>query len=195
MGRTTGTVAVAMAVAMAMAALTASPAGAESGLYLGASVGRTTLAIDDVDLDLESFDFEADDTAYKVIVGYRLLGFLAVEGSYIDFGSLSDSIDTIEGTASLEAELTGFDAVAMGMLPLGIADLFVKAGVVVWDADLRSALGELSVEESDSGTDLVYGAGAQVRFKGLAVRAEIEFFDVADADNLYLITVGATYTF
>ncbi|MCU0304369.1 MAG: porin family protein [Thermoanaerobaculales bacterium] len=193
MGRTTGTAAVAMAVAMA--ALTASPAGAESGLYLGASVGRTTLAIDDVDLDLESFDFEADDTAYKVIVGYRLLGFLAVEGSYIDFGSLSDSIDTIEGTASLEAELTGFDAVAMGMLPLGIADLFVKAGVVVWDADLRSALGELSVEESDSGTDLVYGAGAQVRFKGLAVRAEIEFFDVADADNLYLITVGATYTF
>lgn len=193
MRRTTGTAAVAIAVAMA--ALTASPAGAESGLYLGASVGRTTLAIDDVDLDLESFDFEADDTAYKVIVGYRLLGFLAVEGSYIDFGSLSDSIDTIEGTASLEAELTAFDAVAIGMLPLGIADLFVKAGVVVWDADLRSALGELSVEESDSGTDLVYGAGAQVRFKGLAVRAEIEFFDVADADNLYLISVGATYTF
>jgi hypothetical protein len=195
MRRTTGGAAVALAMTVMAAALAASPAGAESGLYLGASVGQTTLEIDEVDLDLGSFDFEADDTAYKVVVGYRLLGFFAVEGSYIDFGSLSDQVDTIEGTASLEAELTAFDAVAMGMLPLGIADLFVKAGVVAWEADFSSALGELSEHESDSGTDLVYGAGAQVRFKSLAVRAEVEFFDVSDADNLYLISVGATYTF
>jgi OOP family OmpA-OmpF porin len=173
----------------------AGPVSAKSGFYVGGSLGQTTLKIDNLDLDLEQFDFSDSDTSYKVIAGYRFMGFFAVEASYLDFGSLADSVDTIEGTVGVRADLTGFDAVAMGMLPLGLADLFAKAGFVSWDADIRTAFGEIVELDTDSGTDMVYGIGAQLRFRGLAVRAEVEYFDIADADSVYLVSLGATFTF
>jgi OmpA-OmpF porin, OOP family len=175
--------------------LAAGPVSAKNGFYVGGSFGQTTLKINDIDLDLEQFDYKADSTSYKIILGYRFMGFLAVEGSYIDFGTLSDSMETIEGNVRVENDLKGFDAFAMGMLPLGIVDIFAKVGFVSWDSDISAALGEIIELDTDSGTDLVYGIGAQVRFKGLAVRAELEYFDIADADSLYLISLGATFTF
>jgi hypothetical protein len=182
-------------VAVAFLVLAAEPASAKNGFYVGGSFGRATLKINDLNLDVEEFDYKADSTSYKIIFGYRFMGFLAVEGNYIDFGSLSDSIDTIEGTVGVNTDLKGFDASAMGMLPLGIADIFAKVGFVSWNADIRAAIGEIVELDTNSGTDLVFGIGAQVRFKGLAVRAEVEYFDIADADSVYLISLGATFTF
>lgn len=181
--------------ALVVLILAAGPVSAKNGFYVGGSFGQTNLKINDLNLDLEEFDFKADSTSYKIILGYRFMGFLAVEASYIDFGKLSDSIDTIEGTVSVDNDLKGIDAFAMGMLPLGIADLFAKIGFVSWDSDIRAAIGSISELDTDSGTDMVYGIGAQLRFKGLAVRAEVEYFDIADADSLYLISLGATFTF
>jgi len=173
----------------------AQPASAKNGFYVGGSIGYTSLTINDLDLDLESFDYSGDDTSYKIIAGYRFMGFLAVEGSYVDFGTLSDSANTVEGPVSVRTDLTGFDAFAMGMLPLGIADIFAKVGVASWDADITAAVRDIIDSTSDSGTDMVFGLGAQVRFKGLAVRGEFEYFDIADTDNLYMLSVGATFTF
>jgi len=184
-----------LVVAVVMLVFAAAPADAKNGVYVGASVGQTTLKIDELDIDPETFDYKADSTTTKFFLGYRLMGFFAVEGSYIDFGSLSDST-TVDGEpVNLETDLKGYDICAMGMLPLGIADIFIKGGVVSWDADIRAAFGEIIEYDGESGTDMVYGLGAQVRFKGLAVRAEFEYFDIADADSVYLISVGASYTF
>ena len=183
---------VVMAVVLVLATV---PVEAENGVYIGASVGQTTLEIDDLDLDIDTFDYKADSTTTKFFLGYRFMAFFAVEGSYIDFGNLSDST-TVDGEpVSLETDLTGFDLCAMGMMPLGIADIFIKGGVVSWDADIRAAFNEIIEYDGDSGTDMVYGVGAQVRFKGLAVRAELEYFDIADADSVYLISAGASFTF
>lgn len=181
------------AVVLVLAA--SAPVEAKNGLYVGGSLGRTSLEITGLDLDIEEFDYKADSTTFKVFAGYRFLGFFAVEGSYVDFGSLSDSINTVEGRIGVSTDLKGFDACAMGMLPLGIADLFVKGGFVSWDADIRTAVHDIVEHDSDSGTDMVYGIGAQVRFAGLAVRGELEYFDIADADSVYLISVGASFTF
>jgi len=181
--------------AVAVLILAAGPVSAKNGFYVGGSFGQTTLKINDLNLNLEEFDYKADSTSYKIILGYRFMGFLAVEGSHIDFGKLSDSLDTTEGNVRVENDLKGFDAFAMGMLPLGIADIFAKVGFVSWDSDIRAAFGEIIELDTRSGTDLVYGMGAQVRFKGLAVRAELEYFDIADADSVYLISLGATFTF
>lgn len=175
--------------------LAAGPASAKNGFYVGGSFGQTSLKINDLDLDLESFDYSASSTSYKVIVGYRFMGFFAVEGSYVDFGRLSDSTSATGEPASVQADLKGYDAFAMGMVPLGIVDIFAKLGFVSWDADIRSAIGDIIALDTDSGTDLVYGLGAQVRFKGLAVRGELEYFDIADADSVYLLSIGATFTF
>jgi hypothetical protein len=175
--------------------LAAGPVSAKNGFYVGGSFGQTSLTINDLDLDLESFDYKANTTSYKVIVGYRLMGFFAVEGSYVDFGKLKDSSSASDEPISIQTDLNGFDAFAMGMLPLGIVDIFAKFGFVSWDADIRSAIGEIIALDTDSGTDMVFGLGAQVRFKGLAVRGEVEYFDIADADSVYLISLGATFTF
>lgn len=173
----------------------AGPASAKNGFYVGGSFGQTTLKIDNLSLDLNEFDYKADSTSYKIILGYRFMGFLAVEGSYLDFGQLKDSYDGEDDPVGIGTDLKGFDAFAMGMLPLGIADLFAKVGLVSWDADIQAAIGSIVEFDTESGTDLVFGIGAQLRFKGLAVRAELEYFDISEADSVYLISVGATYTF
>ena len=181
--------------ALAVALAVAGPVSAKNGFYLGASLGQASLKIDDLELELEAFDYKDDTTSYKIIAGYRFMGFLAVEGSFVDFGNFKDGTQGEGEPVSLETKLKGFDAFAMGMLPLGIADLFVKVGVVSWDADITRAIGEITSFGSDSGTDMVYGLGAQVRFKGLAVRGEVEYFDIAETDSVYLISLGATFTF
>ena len=181
--------------ALAVALAVAGPVSAKNGFYLGASLGQASLKIDDLELELEAFDYKDDTTSYKIIAGYRFMGFLAVEGSFVDFGNFKDGTQGEGEPVSLETKLKGFDAFAMGMLPLGIADLFVKVGVVSWDADITRAIGEITSFGSDNGTDMVYGLGAQVRFKGLAVRGEVEYFDIAEADSVYLISLGATFTF
>lgn len=184
-----------LAGAVLILILAAGPASAKNGFYVGGSFGQTSLKINDLDLDLESFDYSASTTSYKVIVGYRFMGFFAVEGSYVDFGRLSDSTSATGEPVSVQADLKGYDAFAMGMIPLGIIDIFAKLGFVSWDADIRSAIGDIIALDTDSGTDLVYGLGVQVRFKGLAVRGELEYFDIADADSVYLLSIGATFTF
>ncbi len=193
MRRTTARWLVAGVVAVALTA--AGPASARNGIYIGGSVGRTSVSIDGFDLDLDQFDFSASDTSYKILAGYRFMGYFAVEASYVDFGTLSDSTDTVGETLDVDADVTGYDAFAVGLLPIAMVDVFAKVGLVSWDADIRTALGSISELGGDSGTDWVYGLGIQVRFAGLAVRGEVEYFDIADADSLYLVSVGASYTF
>jgi OOP family OmpA-OmpF porin len=162
-------------------ALTSLPAVAvDNGIYLGASAGQSGLQVDD-------FNYDASATGYKLIAGWRFLDWLAVEGNYIDFGS---GDDTVAGT-KIETDADGISLSAVGFLPIGPVDLFARVGAVDWNADLSSP-GFSS--ESQDGTDLTYGIGAQFRVWSLSIRAEYELFDVSDAD-LDMISVGVTWTF
>jgi OOP family OmpA-OmpF porin len=175
-------------------ALFALPAvAADNGFYLGASVGQTQLEIDELGEDVESADFSGDDMAYKVFAGFRFITFLGLEGAYRDFGAPEDEVAELDGTVT--ADLTGYDVAAVGYLPLGIADIFAKAGMIAWDADLSLDAGGSSVSVSDDGEDPFYGLGFQLRFKSFAVRAEVEYFDVEDVDGLYMYSVGGSFTF
>ena len=177
-----------------LVALVALPAvAADNGFYLGLSVGQSAITIDDISDGDVTAEFSGDDMAYKVFAGYRLLTFLAVEASYVDFGSPDDTIEGFDGT--IEASITGFDAFAMGMLPLGIADIFVKVGVISWDADLAASLGDQYERLSGDGTDPAYGLGFQFRIKSFAVRGEIEYFDIEDAQDVFMYSIGGSYTF
>jgi hypothetical protein len=72
-------------IALALA-LGATPAlTADNGIYLGGSIGQSGAKDDSV-------GFDADATGYKLILGWRFLDWLSVEGNYVDFGSGSDNV-------------------------------------------------------------------------------------------------------
>ena len=176
----------AILLAAALLTLPVLPAvAADNGFYLGASVGQANVKIDDLtDNVLPNDDFDADDTAFKLIAGFRPLDWLAVEAAYVNFG---EPEDTVLGTR-LEAEGDGISAFAVGFLAAGPVDLFAKAGLIAWDSKITGGAFD------DDGSDLAYGAGAQFRVLGLSIRAEYERFDISDVD-VDMISIGLTYTF
>lgn len=175
----------------------AAPAAArdKNGFYLGGSIGQSEIKVKGGDVDIGQIEFKEGDTGYKLFAGYRFFNFLAVEGSYIDFGDPDTTFDTPLGDLYTEIGVTGWDVAAVGSLPLGIFDLFAKVGYFWWDADVRAALEGDSDSDSDSGSDLTYGIGAAVWLGQIAIRAEIEWFDVAEAQDVYMYSLGLSYTF
>ena len=149
-------------------------AGADSGLYIGGSVGQS--ALDD------GYDFDEKDTAYKLLVGYNFglvpLVDLAVEADYRDFG-------TFEGEGSVD--IVAFDVFGVAGMNFGPFGVFAKAGYSDSDIDFEGG--------SDSESNMGYGLGAKFQLASFALRAEYETFDMDDVDDLSMISVGATITF
>ncbi len=158
-------------------------AGGDSGLYLGGSLGSSSLDVS------SGGDFDSA-TSYKIFGGYNLgivpLVDVAIEGSYVNFG-------TADGPAgsNAEAKASGLDAFGLVGLSVGPVSLFGKVGAIYWDAEL-SATGFPTAD--DSGTDPAYGIGLQFQLLSIAIRAEYEMFALDDVD-IGLVSAGVSYTF
>lgn len=152
---------------------------ADNGVYLGASFGQS-----DVSVSAQNTlpEFDGKDTAFKIIAGIRPLDWLGAEVNYVDLGQPDDRGNAFDPTG-----VSGF---AVGFASIGPVDVFAKAGVLNWNADLRS-VGNL-VKETD-GTDFAWGIGAQFRVWSLSLRAEYERFELEQGANL--LSVGVTWTF
>jgi outer membrane immunogenic protein len=165
------------------------PAHADSGFYVGASIGRSTLDTDVSD-DAGSLDFDDGDTAWKGFVGFNIDAFvidLAIEGGYVDFGQPAEQV----AGNDLEFDLTGWDVFGLAGVELGPIGVFAKAGFIDWSAD--ASLNGARVA-SDSGTDPAYGIGVRFSLFSAEVRGEYEYFDVEDVDAS-LLSVGIVWTF
>jgi OOP family OmpA-OmpF porin len=181
-------------VILVAAALPAS--AVENGFYIGGSIGGSSLEVRDIDEELGDLRFSDGDTAYKLFAGFRFLNFLAVEAGYVDLGDPTDIVGEFDGDpVEVQIGVKGWDAFAVGLLPVGPVDLFAKVGVVSWDADIRAAWSDLTDSDSDSGTDAAYGIGVALRLGNISLRAEGEQFDIGNAEDVYLFSVGATFTF
>ena len=157
-------------------------AGSESGLYLGGSIGQATItAKGDTP---SSPEFNEKDAGYKIFLGYNFgiipLIDLAVEGSYVDFGKPSGN--------NVEIDLVGWDAFGLAALTFGPFSVFGKMGVLSWDS-------KSNVYNDESGSDPAYGLGAKFILGSIALRAEYEYFDVNELDDLYMVSAGLSYTF
>ena len=70
------------------------------------------------------------------------------------------------------------------------AEIFAKAGIMWWDSTNNVAgLGD------ESGSDFIWGLGAGVRLGPIGVRLEWESLENKDADNLSMLSLGATFGF
>ena len=154
-------------------------AGGQSGLYLGASGGSAGLDVSD-----GTVSYNDSDTAYKIFAGYNFgiipLINLAVEGSYVDFG-------TAKGNGA-ETSVTGWDLFGLVGVNMGPVSLFGKVGAIQWDGKTNYPT------TGDSGTDPAYGVGLQFQISSIAIRAEYELFSL-DKVDIGFASAGVSFTF
>ena len=173
---------------LGLAIIAFSPAAvAESGPFIGASVGNATVSAELVDPGFGDINFDEDDFAWKVYGGYAFdlpLIDLGVELGYFDLGS--PSIDS-----DLSIAVSGYSAFALAGVNLGPVGLFVKGGIASWDADLAIA----DLRGSEDGSDPAYGVGLRFTLGSVEIRGEYEAFDIDDTDGVYMATVGLAWRF
>lgn len=166
-------------------------AHADSGPYVGGSIGQSYVELDDG----FGLSFDEDDSAWKVLAGYNfdiVIVDLAVEAAYNDFGSPSADV----GGFDLALDLSGFSGFGLVGLELGPIGVFAKAGLINWE-------GEPTVdgfaEDKESGTDPAYGIGARFSLFSAEIRAEYEVFDIdvadIDSSDLSMLSIGVVWTF
>ena len=175
-------------------------AAAERGLYVGGYVGQGSKDAprDFYELfntDIQNFAFftateqttslDDSDTAFGIVIGYRLTPHLAIEGGYSNFGQVtyrsraSGNFPLESGTAnvSIDTETAGFTLAALGVLPLTRDwELYARAGVLIADNKIRiqiTAQGQqflpplgnrFAASDSASSTDTYAGVGIGRRF-------------------------------
>jgi len=177
----------AAALAILVAMLMGPAANADSGFYIGGSIGSAAMTVDDIDVGVE---FDDDDSAWKGFAGYIIdmpVVDFGIEAGYVDFGAPSDTVLDQE----VELDVTGLSAFGLIGVDWGFFGMFAKAGVVSWDADF--AVNDVSLESED-GSDSAYGVGFRFTFSSVEVRLEYEVFDVEDAD-IDMASLGVLWRF
>jgi opacity protein-like surface antigen len=171
----------------------ASVADADTGLYIGAGIDRTTAhniyAIPPCDQLCSTFHI--NDTSWKAILGWRPLKLFALEGEYVDLGS--SAIHLSHGNANYSANATAVYAIGFLPLPVPMFDVYGKLGAARWEVDGHSYTFS---PRSDQGHQFTFGAGAQVHpLPRVGVRFEYEHFNVAKAVaiDVQAYSLGVTY--
>ena len=166
------------------------PARADSGFYVGGSIGRSLVDAELAGLGTGAMNFDADDSAWKVFGGFNIDAFvfdLAIEGGYVDFGRPSERIAGNE----VKFDLSGWDVFGLAGVELGPIGVFAKAGLIDWSTDATVNGTRLS---GASGTDPAYGIGVRFSLFSAEVRGEYEYFDISDAEVSFL-SLGLVWTF
>lgn len=104
---------------------------ADTGLYVGGSVGSATLS-----KDLGSFKIETESTPYRFTFGLQLHDFFALEGGYQNFGSFEDRFTVSGEPVDIGLKADGFTLGFTGSIPLSDRfSLFGRGGAFFWDGD------------------------------------------------------------
>jgi len=160
------------------------------GFYFGAGAGYS-----DMELKNDPVNVSGGDFGYKLFGGYRFpraflpLGInLAVEAAWLDLGEVTADLSGTE----LALAVDGFEAYVVGFVPLTRRiELFGKAGVLAWDAELAA---DGVTEAQDDGTDLALAIGFALQTGGpLGAQIELESYDLLD--GALLATASITYQF
>jgi opacity protein-like surface antigen len=210
------------ALLVAMAAASASaPATAANplGFYIGAAFGRASVRNDEILFgppgsgNATGFSFDEAHTAWKILVGARPVSLLGAELEYIDLGhpSASSAVGVVPVQADAQVKGAALFGLAYLPLPLPLLDIYGKAGfarlqttanATYYGCDARKQIcpavvgpPNLSVFRLDrTDTRFAYGAGAQIKLAGFAVRAEYERVSESGG-NPDLLSLGVSWTY
>ncbi|MBT8091389.1 MAG: porin family protein [Gammaproteobacteria bacterium] len=163
-------------------------ATADGGLFIGASVGNTT-----VEDNFDGFVLDGDTNSYRLVTGFQFGDMLGLEIGYQDFVELNELLTVGTSTSAYLIKTSGWTAGASLDLPVGNAfSLFGRAGVYFWDADVIVDGFSIDLPGDENP---YYGAGARVNVSpNLSLIGDWTRFelDKAYADT---ISIGFQYRF
>ena len=165
---------------------------------MGISLGQASIELDnrphsDSNLDVEGLEYDGSDTGWKIFGGYKFT-VAAAEIAYVDFGRIEGEAESREDFV----EVSGVSAFGMLHLGLGPVGVFGKVGGFMWDSEFDSAARDYIDTQEDfdkDGYDLAYGFGVTGGLLGIDARAEYEYFNVGEFDDISMLTVGVSYSF
>jgi hypothetical protein len=174
-----------------------------TGFFVGGSVGQATLELNG-HANGQDFDVSDNDTGYKFFAGYMFTEHFGVEGGYVDFGNQSDNFgfDGGEGLFNVNTEGKGHGTTwaVIGALPVGPVEVFAKAGVIYFSGDVKARGSDefgntVQASGDTNSTDPMGGIGVQWNTGHFGIRAEGEIYDISNASDVYLLSIGAQYNF
>jgi OOP family OmpA-OmpF porin len=110
----------------------------DSGPYVGMAVGLVDTPKNSIlnlgDVHLTGNDRDNHDVTFEVLGGYRFGRYFAIEGGYIDLGESSGKLTGGSATTAAQADvgfsMRGATLAAVGLLPLGNWEPYLKVGVI-----------------------------------------------------------------
>lgn len=163
-------------------------ASADNGLFIGGSIGSTT-----IDESFGGVDIDSDSTAYRFVGGYQFGDLFGLEVGYQDFGDLNETV--IIGPVSSLTRLSAEGWTMGGTLGLPLTDqfsLFGRAGVFFWDADVIIDGFSINTPRDENP---YYGAGLRLNVSpNLSLIGDWSRFELDDVDT-DVISIGLQYRF
>jgi opacity protein-like surface antigen len=169
-------------------------ADAEKGAYLGGGVGEVKVKIDDLDSLVRTIvRYDATDTAYKILAGWRFNPYVAAELSYVNLGRPNAAI--LPGVLA-RTRVHGLAPHVVVTMPVGPYELFAKAGYLFCKLKVDVASPFSTASSSASDQTFTYSAGVGVNaFNRLNLRLEYEEIDIKSFDDLHSVWLTAAVRF
>ena len=174
-------------LAVGLAGLGSTPALA--GFNIGASYIDASVEVDE-----PSFDFDADNSNFKVFAGWRFFKWLGVEVQYVNLGEFDDRVIVPPSTSPVKVEIdvTTLDVFAVVGFQFWRIDIFGKGGISFSDAEIKGS----GISEDESESDFAYGVGAAIRItQRLWIRGEYEIYEIDDEADIDVVSLGVDIRF
>ncbi|WP_218133034.1 outer membrane beta-barrel protein [Paraburkholderia phenazinium] len=191
------------------ACASATAMAADTGFYMGASVGRSQIHSDDSQITLGPdlpYTKNSGDLGYKLFAGYQAFKYLGIEAEALNLGKQSVKFQTIDRTNDMT--MLGFNLSLVGSYDFGNLQVFAKAGASMlanrsheYGADFVRMEGTPDADNTDWSVRPSFGLGAAYNFtRHFAIRTEWQHFKAAAGEHTVdmtsnLFTVGAQYKF
>ena len=184
----------AVALALCVVGASATQAG---DFYVGGSLGTTSSDLGGTVNPGPGFTGTTDDSdmGFKVMGGYTIMKFLAVEAAFVDVGQVSMET-TVPTPAAVTAEADGFTIEALGIFPFANKwEAFAKAGLYLWDGSATITGGITPTTQGSDGTDPTFGLGVGWNaFNRGQIRFEAERYTLDDMD-VDMFSAGFNFRF
>ena len=161
------------------------------GFYAGVSMERHTL-----DENFDGVPIDDDSTGYQILAGYRINRFVGFEAAWKDFGEVKGNTVVMGVPASASAEADGFSIAINGYIPV-TEKIAIRGqlGSVSWDAQGNINVGGVPMSDSDSGSDVFWGIGADFDLAGvITLYGQYTAYELDDVD-FNSIGIGAKFRF